>query len=53
MEGLLRIQYSILEFYYNVLLQRKKLVAKALNSNVEIFDENKTVAECIKSIKME
>ena len=45
MEGLLRIQYSILEFYYNVLLQRKKLVAKALNSKVEIIDKGKTVAE--------
>jgi hypothetical protein len=45
MEGLLRIQYSILESYYNVLLQRKKLVAKALNSKVEVMVEGKTVAE--------
>lgn len=44
-EGLLQIQYSILESYHNVLLQRKKLVAKALNSKVEIIDKGKTVAE--------
>lgn len=44
-EGLLQIQYSILESFHNVLLQRKKLVAKALNSKVEIIDKGKTVAE--------
>lgn len=44
-EGLLQIQYSILESYHNVLLQRKKLVAKALNSKVEIIAKGKTVAE--------
>ena len=46
MEGLLRIQYSILESYYNVLLQRKKLVTKGFsNSKGEVMEEGKTVAE--------
>jgi hypothetical protein len=46
MEGLLRIQYSILESYHNVLLQRKKLVAKGFsNSKGEVMEEGKTVAE--------
>jgi hypothetical protein len=50
-EGLLQIQYSILESYHNVLLQRKKLVAKALNSKVEIIAKGKTVAELYKEYK--
>jgi hypothetical protein len=46
MEGLLRIQYSILEYYHNVLLQRKKLVTKGFsNSKGEVMEEGKTVAE--------
>ncbi len=46
MEGLLRIQYSILESYHNVLLQRKRLVAKGFsNSKGEVMEEGKTVAE--------
>ncbi len=46
MEGLLRIQYSILESYHNVLLQRKILVTKGFsNSKGEVMEEGKTVAE--------
>ena len=50
-EGLLQIQYSILESYHNVLLQRKKLVAKALNSKVELITKGKTVAELYMEFK--
>ena len=51
-EGLLRIQYSIMDAYSNVLYQRKRLVAQGFsNSKGKVMVEGKTVAELYKDYR--